>query len=107
MPISYGCVCLAYFWTVCEALFLVFFKTFLGHRQMFAFVSLVFRFCFVFSTVGLISFFEHACIEWYLSFFGSLRSLIYLREFCFDFSVLEGSIFRFFASPHDDTIFQI
>ena len=41
-----------------------------------------------------------ACLHWVISFiFGSLRSLIYLRDFCFDFSVLEGSIFRFFASP--------
>ena len=53
------------------------------------------------------AFWLYACIEWYHSFFGSLRSLIYLCDFCFDFSVLEGSIFRFFASPHDGTIFQI
>ena len=63
MPIQYVCVCLAYFWTVCEALFLLFFKTFLGFRQMYDFVSLVFQFCSVFSIVGLISLFEPACIE--------------------------------------------
>ena len=77
----------------------VFQNIFGSQAKMFHFVSLVFRFCSVFSIVGLISLFEHACIEWYHSFFGSLRSLIYLRDFCFDFSVLESSIFRFFASP--------
>ena len=70
------CVCLVYFWTVCEALFLLFFKTFLGHRQIYDFVSLVFRFCSVFSIVGLISLFEHAFIEWYHSFL----SLIHISE---------------------------
>eukprot|EP00493_Phyllostaurus_siculus_P001297 UN01305 len=53
MPIQYVCVCLAYFCTVCEALFLLFFKTFLGHRQMYDFVSLVFRFCSVFLLLAL------------------------------------------------------
>ena len=52
MPVLYLCVCLAYFWTVSEAGFLVFFKKnprflFLD-SQTFHFVSSAFQFCFVF-----------------------------------------------------------